>query len=83
MLRSLRLWILTGEERQLRKVTQHAEHPVEQADIDQTSTAGDTALMQRRQNGHRSIDPADQVAERDSQFHGRAIGFAIDTQRTR
>ena len=72
MLRALRLRIFAGEERQLRQIAEHADQPVEQADIDQASATGDAALVQRREDADRTIDPADQVAQRNAQLCRRA-----------
>src|ERR1700730_2350613 len=81
MLGSLGLRICAGEKRQLRQVGEHADHPIEQADINQAPASGYTALVQGRQYGHRAIDPTHQVAQRNPQFRRWAVRFAVDAER--
>src|SRR3546814_5909530 len=60
MLRALRLRVLASEERELREITEQAEHAVEQTDIDQTTAAGDAALVERAENADRSEDRSEE-----------------------
>jgi hypothetical protein len=80
MLGAARLRVLPGEKSQLCKVAEHADQPIEQADIDQTAAAGPAALVQRGQNAHGAVDPAHQVAQGNPELRGGATLFAVDAQ---
>src|SRR3546814_4370114 len=81
MLRALRLRVLASEERELREITEQAEHAVEQTDIDQTTAAGDAALVERAENADRSEDAADQIAHRQTELGRHRARFAVDAHR--
>src|SRR6266702_3957275 len=81
MLGALGLRIRAGKKSQLRQVSEHAEHAIEQADIDQASASGYAALVQSRQYAHRAIDPTHQVAQRNPKFGRWPVRLAVDAER--
>src|SRR3546814_19599910 len=81
MLRALRLRGRASEERERREITGQAEHAVEQTDIDQTTAAGDAALVERAENADRSEDAADQIAHRPTELGRHRARFAVDAHR--
>src|SRR5947208_13102772 len=83
MARPHRLWVLAGDEGELREIAEHADQAVMQADIDEPPAPGLRPLVQCGEDRHRPKYPADHVAQRYAELHRHMTPLAIDAERTR
>src|SRR5215472_1878352 len=83
MARPHRRRILAADKGELRKIAEHADQSVMQADIDEPALAGARALVKRGEHRLRPEHAANHVAERYAEFDRHMAALAVDAERAR